>query len=1321
MGKSETMKALADATDGVFITADQAIVEGLSNSTHRGPIFIDALDEARVSADSSIWRELRRQIAQARPGRLGLACRVADWHSTDVDQLAAAAGKHRVRVFELNPLTQPQRAALLHAFGNPDPSAFEQQAQLLGFEDMLGNPQSLRMLSDAVKGNAGRFPNTRRDAYELACQELLKEPNIHHRQAAKNESQLSSEVLLDAAGWLCALLLLSNRNEVTEDEPDSPTKNTVVLRTASDTLNGTGIPPSAVSAALKLRIFKRPGGYVPVHRTVAEFLAARYIARRVQVNGLLPQRVSALMVADGKHLISNLRGLAGWLAVLSEPLRQQIFEVDPWAVLDYGDLHLLSPAEKASLIDQLEKVPTTQSAGGRWQRASLHTPLVRSDMFEVVSERLCRLGQQSASSSEANEVADVLLGALAQAPKSAKWLPMLFSMVRNTSLSEGLRVEALRALYQHIDKDDSLLPLLQELHATRSLFANKRLCDDLLIRLYPDTLPPSRVMPYLDSSRREGNRISINWFWDHHIQKQTPNDRLMELMDAIEVALSQPSFKELRRWKGVYQLNGLRTLLLRAIQLLGAKVSTEKLTNWLTWCMDIEDGLLRFTEPSDRTQLKRWLDDNPALVLPVLANMVAKGASSWVAQHNLMVTDRPGNYGRFWLDEALHWDSQGDAAKAIDCLQTATWWLTERGGGGLSLQDLEDSTEGRPTLQAALSTMLVSSLDTRNWQRERWLDDRKDAARAARRDALNQGNLRFLLDHLEDVRSAKLLNYLGQAAMYEARQFGSDGKLLEDWRSQHPALDEATREGYLTLLLGLTAEKTKKVVEAHASSQISYIELPCLLAADKLHRETPHQFFELGTERLEALLTICLLNYGEPPTWFMEFAATRSNELVATWLKLTKATFRANPIRIPQLGWLTGNASLHPVARTLLPEFLSRWPSKFTETSFPEFAQLLEACLRQLSADHLISILNRRLQRKALGALQTAYLVMAGVWISPGTFTARLQQLLATKQIQQADLLGFVAHLTRHSGRESELPAWGPATLELLFLLLAPLCPAAYPNGAHWVGNKDHGRDFLHRVLSQLQNDPSSEAQRSLANLLQAPTLYEWHPALQAASLRQMLSQAESAFELPSPRQVALTLQNKTPSNPADLMAVALDTLGGLQKTLRNSDTNRLNRLWSVESAGKRPIPPHRPEPECRNAIADWLRADLAAMDISVTVEHQHGGQNQSDIVLKVTTPAHEDMLLPIEVKGDWNRDLWTAAAEQLAKQYASESRCHGQGIYLVLWLGGNRGKAAKPKPHPNHPTHTSADLQVLLQKEAIQNTLGQNIRVVVLDISIPA
>lgn len=1323
MGKSETMKALASLVlgeQGKPIAANDFIVLPASQHNAERPVFIDALDEARATGNTTVWRELRRTIAHSGLTRFGVACRVADWQSTDAQDLANVAQGQRIRVVALNPLTPEQRHAVLKSADIEDVEDFEKQAEALGFADMLGNPQSLKLLVASVKKNQGQWPETRRDAYELACQALVQESNQRHRQVQRLEVLMSDENLLDAAGWLCALMLLSNQNEVADEALGVDAQEGVRLSEVLDALPANGCSPDAIRQVLQHRLFIKPRGYTATHRTVAEYLAARYINKRVTHGGLLPQRVSALMVASGQHLVTNLRGLAGWLAVLSEPLRQLIFEVDPWAVLDYGDLNLLEPADMQALVEKLECVATTESSIARWQRARDHVPLVRPDMFAFVSDWLRRFDGQHDPASESHEVADVLLNALAQAPHSAAWTPVLSELVRNPSQIEGTRSSALDALYRHISSPGDLIPLLDEFHAARSSASNKRLIDSLLTHLYPDNLPPSKVMPYLDSSRREGNRMAVNWFWGHHIQKQTPDDRLIELMDAIATALHQPSTKELRRWKDVYQLDGLRTLLVRAILRWGTEVPTNKLSAWLIWCLNLEKGMLHLSEPSDRKQLEHWLGEHPSLVFSVLAHQVANGMSSWTAQRNLVVTSQPGCFDRFWLDQAVHWDSMGDAPKATDCLQTATWWVTQGNGGGVTLQDLEEATNESPTLHSALAPLLVSSLDPHNWQREHWLHNKEHAARTVERDAQNDKNLRYLLEHLEDVRTAKLLNYLGQAAMYEARQFGSDGKRLESWRAQHPALDEATRDGYRTLLLGLTADKAKQVVKAHGASQVLYIELPCLLAASELHREQPSRFFDLGAERLEAILTICLLNYGEPPTWFLDFAKTRPNELVATWLSLSKAIFRTEPIRLPQIGWLRSEASLKPIARVLLPELFSCWPSKFSETSFAEFAQLLEVSMREIHPSTLSLLISRRLRRKSLGSRQLAYLTMAGVWIDPDAFAPRLQQLLEKKQLLQTDLLGFVAHLTRQGGRASALPDWSPETIELLFLLLAPVCPAAYPSGAYWVGDKDHGRDFLFKLLIQLRGDPSMAAQDTLQRLQQENSLHEWHAELRASLSQQQKHQAESSFEVPTPRQVALTLQNKTPANPSDLMAVALDALGAVQQSLRNSDTNRVNRFWSVDSAGKRPQPPHRPEPECRNAIAEWLRADLAAMDISVAIENQHGAQNQSDIVLRVRTPAHEDMLLPIEIKGDWNRDLWCAATEQLARQYASEPRCHGQGLYLVLWLGENRGAAAKPKPHPNHPTHTPADLQMRLQQEANQKTSDQNIRVIVIDVSIP-
>jgi len=89
---------------------------------------------------------------------------------------------------------------------------------------------------------------------------------------------------------------------------------------------------------------------------------------------------------------------------------------------------------------------------------------------------------------------------------------------------------------------------------------------------------------------------------------------------------------------------------------------------------------------------------------------------------------------------------------------------------------------------------------------------------------------------------------------------------------------------------------------------------------------------------------------------------------------------------------------------------------------------------------------------------------------------------------------------------------------------------------------------------------------------------------------------------------------------------------------------------------------------------------------------------------------------IPLEAKGEWNRDLWKAIDKQLIAQYCREPASDGYGIYLVFWFTGNL-KAA--------PTDGGAkvkspqDLQQRLTA-TIPEALKHKIAVLVVDCSKP-
>jgi hypothetical protein len=68
----------------------------------------------------------------------------------------------------------------------------------------------------------------------------------------------------------------------------------------------------------------------------------------------------------------------------------------------------------------------------------------------------------------------------------------------------------------------------------------------------------------------------------------------------------------------------------------------------------------------------------------------------------------------------------------------------------------------------------------------------------------------------------------------------------------------------------------------------------------------------------------------------------------------------------------------------------------------------------------------------------------------------------------------------------------------------------------------------------------------------------------------------------------------------------------------------------------------------------------------------------RADIV--VLTP--DGLKLPVEVKRDTHRDLWSAARNQLARLYARDPGSQGYGVYLVFYFGPDRGSGITP--HPN-------------------------------------
>ena len=195
---------------------------------HDKTLFIDGLDETRVGANDARtpFDQIRRRLDALGKPRFRLSCREADWlGANDQKRLESVSPDSKVTVLRLNPLTNSDIADILNARPDiNDADAFIAAAEERGVDGLLANPQTLKMLADVV-AQGGGWPKSRKETFEMACGQMVREHNEEHQAAQESNTPPAPDQLLDAAGRLCAVQLISGvaghtlRGQVDEDYP----------------------------------------------------------------------------------------------------------------------------------------------------------------------------------------------------------------------------------------------------------------------------------------------------------------------------------------------------------------------------------------------------------------------------------------------------------------------------------------------------------------------------------------------------------------------------------------------------------------------------------------------------------------------------------------------------------------------------------------------------------------------------------------------------------------------------------------------------------------------------------------------------------------------------------------------------------------------------------------------------------------------------------------------------------------------------------------------------------------------------------------------
>lgn len=396
-----------------------------------GRILIDGFDQLLVRSHANALDQVLGKLNAAGCPAVILFCRSADWLSASNSKAIVEEYGEEPVLTGIMPLDEDRIDRLLLNFGNMD--QFKRLIVHHGLRGLLGNPQTLKMLAEVWRAD-GRLPESKEQLFFRAAQLLTMEKNEVHEQAL--HAKLPTDMVLHEAGRICAHLLLSGMEGVCTNVQHAH-KDLVLLHQFA--INDGALAP----AVMRTRLFTplMEDQFIPVHRTIAEYLAGRWIA---QVQDLSEGRLFGLIHANG-GVPSAIRGLHAWLGCFSPKFARRCIDTDPFGILRFGDIsdmpiqstrYLLS-----ALKQQAERDPYFRNEDWGVRRVSgLTNPALKGDIIPLIS-----------GADRIPQLSSLLIESIAGALLDAELQDVLISIIKNVTLTFIEREAAVQALHLQSD------------------------------------------------------------------------------------------------------------------------------------------------------------------------------------------------------------------------------------------------------------------------------------------------------------------------------------------------------------------------------------------------------------------------------------------------------------------------------------------------------------------------------------------------------------------------------------------------------------------------------------------------------------------------------------------------------------------------------------------------------------------------------------------------------------------------------------------------------------------------------------------------------
>lgn len=1241
MGKSTLLEWISSQPSYKFCTANQLINRHDPRTIigDASVLVIDALDERMAKKDGDALDQVLRKLGELGYPRFILSCRVADWRNATAVASINEQYDENPLLLHIEPLSDTDIKKFLSTkFGSDSSDKVIEHFSSKGLNELLGNPQTLTLIADIATNE--QLPETKRDIFEKAIEYLAKEHNDKHES-----QQLDKDSILNFAGAAFASLILAGKDALVRKAATNVSESELLLLDISKLFE-----VENPDVALNTRLFKGDGAdrFSYCHRSIGEYLAARWLAGQANTNR---KRRRLLNLFHNYGLVpASLRGVHAWLAIYPE-FTNEVITADPTGVLEYGDVDLLSIENARTLLQSLTSLAEEYPYFRNW-----NTYIARGiSKPELVDELKVIIFSQETPF----QLRTLFLESIKESSIATNFIKDLRSLVIDPQDIFACRKAASEVLANN-DTTENCALLIRTLNSygdDLSLRLAIEFSDDIHYENLDDKLIIEMAITYAKSN---SHTVGVLW----NLERNFPSLRLDTFLDFLVTRCNLIDFD--------HHMGGNDNITDFAFHLIcrrlaGNELSAEKLWMWL----EPFRSQIGYDQES-RKKIDNFFHENISL-RRAIQNLVLLDTPSdkniW--QRHYLLRDKSLKLSPTTEDIIVLLGHLDSANQEDNRWREIIQLVPQNGEIGKDVR--EAATIFAIHNSAALQWLNDLAIPVKaEWEIE---SERNEEKRIAEYNRLIAEKIEVYREHLEDMKKGHFQWLIDPAKAYL--------KLFSDINNEAPAheriamwlgeeIANAAHQGFeLFLFLTPLNPNPEQIIKSFIKGEqwnTGFIFIAAL--AERFRKNI--SFDELSDEQLIAGLFHLLRLPVEHEAGIkgLEESIRDSIKQRGLWLSAIKGYIE------PQLKARENIDSFESLIRDteisvvddLLLEWLTVIPILATNTKIQIIDWLLNSCKKN------------DLAKIAFVQKDFTDVELKRTWDAVRFITNYEIAITLLEKISiEPELLWHIRGRTSDRYGDNLKVQLSPKQIEWIIKNFRSVWPNEERPDGPTGGDRNswNASQYLIYLVRHLGNNVDELSVTALNNLKEMP-VDGYSETIKSVAAEQRRKRIESIYKPTNIDEIHAVVQDLVPVTVADLQEIVMEELTVAQKMIASNDIDSWKGFFDKDNI-----------PLDEETCSDHLIGILRQHSQEIVYQPETHGANDKEVDI---TCSVGNLRLPIEVKGQWHKELWNAADSQLDHLYTKDCEADNRGIYLVLWFGkqSNRNKKLKGlgrgKPSPKSP-----------------------------------